>query len=342
MASVRERNGRFTGLYRDAGGSQRSAGTYDTKRQALSAAKKAEKGIMPVKDEPVYASKVRGKPTVASYSSQWFDGHPMAPHTRYVYEQMIRVHILPVLGMLALSAVTTADIRRMFRALEAKGTSHALLAKIKTVLSSMLQTAAEDGLIAVNPVRGVRFQAAPPARRRALTADEWKRVRKYLTGEWLLLCDLVVATGCRLEEALGIRPGDIHGGVWTIARTRAEIDGRFHYQERTKTGRTRQVPVDGDLAARLVANGPFSEFLLDTFRLCHWYPACKAAGLDWRPAPRDMRRSHATWAREAGIPVDVIGRQLGHTRQETTTIYLDYRGEVSTEVSDAVRRALAS
>ena len=28
----------------------------------------------------------------------WLANHPMAPHTRYVYEQMVRKHIVPALG----------------------------------------------------------------------------------------------------------------------------------------------------------------------------------------------------------------------------------------------------
>ena len=37
MASTRERNGRFISLYRDKTGHRRSAGTFDTKREALKA-----------------------------------------------------------------------------------------------------------------------------------------------------------------------------------------------------------------------------------------------------------------------------------------------------------------
>jgi hypothetical protein len=42
--------------------------------------------------------KVRGKITVASYSRQWFGSHPMSPHTKCVYDAILRVHILPTLG----------------------------------------------------------------------------------------------------------------------------------------------------------------------------------------------------------------------------------------------------
>lgn len=169
MASVRERNGRFTGLYRDAEGRQRSAGSYPTRTEAKKAARAAEGGRLPVKAEAALPLKVRGKITVASYSMQWFGSHPMSPHTKYVYDAILRVHILPTLGGRAMADVTTADIRSYFRSLEARETSAALGKKIKTVLSSMFQTAAEDGVIPVNVVRGVRFQATPPKRRRALT-----------------------------------------------------------------------------------------------------------------------------------------------------------------------------
>ena len=89
--------------------------------------------------------------------------HPLSPHARYVYEQILRVHILVALGRRVLADVTTADIRGYFRQLETQGTSQALGKKIKTVMSAMFQTAAEDGLIPANVVRGVRFQAAPAA-----------------------------------------------------------------------------------------------------------------------------------------------------------------------------------
>jgi len=182
MASTRKRGTKYMGLYRDADGNQRSAGSYPTQKAAKAAAVLAEAGVMPVKTEAAMPAKIRGKATVASYAMEWFPAHPMAPHTAYVYEQVLRKHIIPAVGGRVLADVTSADIRAYFRTLEKAGTSKALLAKIKTVLSRMFQTACEDRRIPYNPVRGVKFQAVPPKRRRALTADEWRRVRKYLTN----------------------------------------------------------------------------------------------------------------------------------------------------------------
>ena len=42
MASARQRDGRWTGLYRDGQGRQRSGGTFDTKTAALKHARTAE------------------------------------------------------------------------------------------------------------------------------------------------------------------------------------------------------------------------------------------------------------------------------------------------------------
>ena len=343
MASVRPRGKKFMGLYRDASGSQKSAGSFSTEKEALKAARLAEAGVSPVKPEVVYAKAIRGKVTVASYSITWFGNHPMAPHTAYVYDQVLRVHILPALGRRVLADVTAADIRQLFRSLEAQGTSQALGKKIKTVLSSMFQTAAEDGLIPANVVRGVRFNATPPKRRRALTVDEWRRVRKYLTGEHRLLCDVVMSCGARIEEVMAMETGDIADGVWTISRVRNQVDGQFSTKDKTKAGRTRTARLGPELVERIMERGPgrvFKDFRLDTFRQCHWYPACRMAEIGWKPAPRDLRRSFATLARAQGVDLETTRILLGHASLATTDGYLAERPEVSNDAYLVVQRAL--
>src|SRR5580693_9031187 len=65
MASTRTRNGRIIGLYRDAQGRQKSAGTWPTQAEALKAAKHAEALANPPETTMVYASEKRGHRTVA-------------------------------------------------------------------------------------------------------------------------------------------------------------------------------------------------------------------------------------------------------------------------------------
>ena len=331
------------GLYRDADGRQRSAGSHPTEKAALKAARLAEAGVSPVKPELVYRKTVRGKATVASYAYEWLALHALSAHARYVYEQMLRKHIIPALGGLVLADVTAADIKAYFRTLETAGTSQALGKKIKTVMSAMFQTAAEDRLCPVNPVRGVRFQAAPPKRRRPLTRDEWMRVRKYLVGEYRLFCDIQVSCGARFEEIRGLAADDITDGVWHVRRVRNEVNGEFSDRDQTKTGRDRWITMDPEIVEQIKAMGPgriFSDFRSDSFRQLAWYPACRAAGLDWKPAPRDLRRSFATMARSEGIDLEAVRVALGHTRLATTDVYLGERPEARDDAFLAVQRAL--
>lgn len=343
MASGRKRGKTWMGLYRDADGCQKSAGSFPTEKAALKAARLAEAGVPVIKSETVYNAKVRGKATVASYAYEWLPNHPLSAHARYVYEQVVRVHIVPALGMLVLANAGASDIKAYFRTLEAKGTSKALLAKIETVMSAMFQAAAEDGKIPFNPVRGVRFHADPPKRRRALTASEWMKVRRYLTGEYRLFCDIQVSCGARIEEIRGLEADDIEGDVWHVARTRAEVNGEFITQKRAKTGRGRDIMMDPEIVEQIKAMGPgriFTDFRSDSFRQLVWYPACRAAQLDWKPAPRDLRRSFATWAREGGADLETVRVALGHAHLATTDIYLAERPGVGTEALEAVRKAL--
>ena len=342
MASVRRRGKKFMGLYRDAEGHQRSAGSFETKKEALKAARGAEAGVMPVKTEFVYANKVRGKVTVAAYASQWLPNHPLSPNARSVYEQMMRKHILPSLGSRVLADVTAADVRAMFRAYEADNTSRALGAKIKTVLSAMFQTAAEDGLILANVVRGVRFQAAPPKRRRALSADEWFRVQEHLVGDDRLFAEVQMATGARVEEIRGMDTGYIADGVWHVCRVRNQVKSKFITRDTTKTGRDRFIPMGAEIVAKIMERGPgrvFPDVSRETYRK-RWRTACKAAGLDWYPAPRDVRRTFATLARAGGADLEAVRVALGHTRISTTDQYLGERPESRGEALQAVQKAL--
>ena len=343
MASARERNGRFTALYRDTDGKQKSASTFATRKEALKAARLAEAGMYTVKTEAAYPIRVRGKVTVASYVSEWLPAHRLSPHAREKYGQIISRHVIPALGARVLADVTAADIRAYFRVLEGQNASGALLAKVKTVMSAMFQTACEDRLCPVNPVRGVRYTAPPPKRRRALTAQEWVLLREHLTGEHRLFCEVQMATGARIEEILGMETTDISDGEWHVQRVRNDVKGEFVSRDMTKNGRTRAVPMDDpDLVKRIMERGPgrvFADVLHDTRRKA-WRRACKAAGLDWYPAPRDLRRTFATLARAGGADLEAVRVQLGHRRIATTDLYLGERPEARGEALQAVRKAL--
>ncbi len=126
MASARQRDGRFTALYRDRDGRQRSAGTYDTKSAALKAARAPEAieatgaDARQVLSEPVmfYRSEKKGKPTVAGYAPDWLTGHRLEPTSRATYGCMVK-HIISGLGTVTLAELDAPKVRTFIRTLEA-------------------------------------------------------------------------------------------------------------------------------------------------------------------------------------------------------------------------------
>ena len=86
MASTRTRNGRIIGLFRDAQGRQKSAGTWPTQAEALKAAKHAEALANPPEMTLIYPSEKRGKVTVAGYLPGWLEGHRLEDSSREGYQ----------------------------------------------------------------------------------------------------------------------------------------------------------------------------------------------------------------------------------------------------------------
>ena len=86
----------------------------------------------------------------------------MAKSTRDRYQGVIGNYLLPAFGDLCLRDLTTLNIQRYISNLAASPLSHESKDKIRDVLSSMLGSAVQYGLLVKNPVEGVRL---PPERR---------------------------------------------------------------------------------------------------------------------------------------------------------------------------------
>ncbi|HEY5957407.1 MAG TPA: tyrosine-type recombinase/integrase, partial [Polyangiaceae bacterium] len=161
-------------------------------------------------------------------------------------------------------------------------------------------------------------------RERALTEAEVTELLVQMpTSAWRALVCLFVALGCRLSEALRLRPEDIEtvvevakdeqgspirdeqGNAVSIEKLLVWIDGK------KTVGACRVVPVLScygsllKLALPELPIGPISNFSR-TFTI-----ACKRARIE-RCSPNDLRRTHATLAGSRGIPDEVIAKLLGH------------------------------
>ena len=117
MASARLRGRKWSGLYRDADGRQKSAGSYDTEEEALARAQVAELDANPPRPVAVYRQEVRGKITVAGYAPGWLEGQELLEKNSVEIARSALKRIIPHLGAMTRDEVTPDDVRRMLAAL---------------------------------------------------------------------------------------------------------------------------------------------------------------------------------------------------------------------------------
>lgn len=325
----------YRALYRDKEGRQHSGKSFKTKKEAQHdygrLKSEVNRGLYPwMPQVDVYSTTKRGSLTVAGWAEAWLPGHQIAAHTRDNYAAILKNHVLPELGSKVLSDVQLADIRRWFRRLEDEGKSGALRKKIKAVSQAAFQAAVEDGKLAWNPMRDVKIKTEAPPRRKAMTRAEFESLLEATPEHYRLLLRTIVSTGARFEEAIALRAEDIDGQTVFIRRTVQRLARGSEVKNCTKNGKSREVKITQALSAeiRLAANHdgwiftePDGGFISRNFRRNVWLPAMKKAGLEGF-APRDLRRTHATWLRQGGASLEVVRDQLGHSNVAITDTYL--------------------
>jgi integrase len=335
MASTRVRNSRFIGLYRDAQGRQKSAGTFDTEHQALKAGKHAEALANPPEIEMAYRTEKRGKVTVAGYGPGWLEGHRLEASSREGYTSRLK-HIIRELGTKTLAEIEPADVRAFLRKLERSGLSSGTVRHIRTTLNEMFKCAVIDGLIDRNPCDGTKVK--PESNREMLIATpaQAKVIRAAIGPAYKVLVEAMFATGMRYSELMALRPQDIEisGDVAVIKAGRSvmiEVAGKPLHRDYGKTkNSSRDVNVSADLGRRMIDGArhgwifraPRGGYLNRSNFRGNWKRACAAASV---PALRvhDARHSHASWlANDPQTPLANVRDRLGHSSLAVTSRYI--------------------
>lgn len=148
-----------------------------------------------------------------------------------------------------------------------------------------------------------------------MTKTETQDLLRAMTGVGRDVVEFMAHTGCRVSEALQMRVEDVDesnatASVPTLKRRKAV---------------RRDVVVDRDYAKRLASRAPGR--LFGVTRQGVWKAmrqAARAIGLDPRRAhPHALRHGFAIRQVEAGVPVPVLRKWLGHASLSATLVYVD-------------------
>jgi integrase len=213
---------------------------YRTKAEAQTKVRAAvhelDKGKKPVLDE-----RLRYGP----YLTDWLENviRPRRRASTYRgYESKARIHIIPGLGHLRLTAITSVDLDRFFQKKLDEGLSGQTVSHLRAVVRASLSNAVKKKLVADNEAKLTDGVAVDHHEVAALAPDAARAILDAVRGDRLEALYLVaLASGCRQGELLGLRWADVSFTEGTIAVTGAlQRSAHEFVRVEPKTARSRR------------------------------------------------------------------------------------------------------
>jgi integrase len=294
MGFVRKQpNGRWRACWREPTGTQKSK-SFETKRAASAHLAEIESSI----NRGNYVDPHAGKRKFGPYAEAWLKGRNDELATAARDASVMRVHILPRWGSVALGKVEHSAVQRWVTDLGQRR-SRATVAEALRLTSAVMRSAVRDRIIAFNPCEDVRL----PKRRRTDSTPVITPERLVddllpeIPHRYRALVALAGGTGLRWGECIGLRwdAVDLDAGEVQVARVIVEVSGQLYLKPypKSKAGR-RTVPM-APYAWRAMREhgrtfpaGPAGEVFRNrlgelpkrtSFRVRVWRPALVRAGL---------------------------------------------------------------
>lgn len=357
--TIRKRkDGRFEGRFTGPDG-RRHYVLAPTHKETLERLRRA------MSEAEVRSKPTDGRLTVAAYLERWLETsvRPRCkPTTTASYAETVRRYITPHLGRIALAKLRPEDVRAMLAALATTNLSPTTQRYAYSVLRIALGRAYKDEVI----LRNVAEMVDPPAKARVtiepLSLDDTRAFLSSLAETRLgALYTTAIATGLRQGELLALRWDDVDLDR-SLLRVRHTLErGTRTLTEPKTAGSVRDVPLSEFAVVALrgwatrqkrdrLAAGPAWEegglvFTtprgrpLDGVNVTHDLQATlERAGLR-RQRFHDLRHLNATLMLDAGVPIEVVSRNLGHSSIRTT---VDTYGHITDERRRAAAERLDS
>ena len=253
----RQKGVRYRGIYKAADGRYRSAGTFSTEERALEVAKEAERRAAEVIGGAAGGLDpgIRATRTIKEYAPLFLRHHLVEGNTKDTYADTLRLHVVPFLGGCRVAETDRTVARNYITALLEEGRSANTIRQAKVVLCAMFGMAVADGYLDYNPFHDVKIPKVPGRRAiKIATPEQYLKVRDCLpTKSAQVFSTLLVSSGIRFCEAIGLQPGDFdfEAGILEVARSVVKVSRQHHphgktflVRDYTKNGQTRRLKLD--------------------------------------------------------------------------------------------------
>lgn len=278
---------------------------------------------------------------------------PLRPRVRELYEGQLRLHINPKLGHTPLGRRTPAAVRSWYASMLDDGPGASTTAKCYRLLRAILNTAADDGLIASNPctIRGAGVENA--AERKIPSIDQVFALAEAVTSRHRALILVAAFSGLRRGELFGLRRSDIdlEARTVTVELQRQQLANGQHVIGPPKTNagrRTVALPPEAfdELRKHLdsftgpdpdawaftgAKGGPLREAVWQH----EWAEARARVGVPQLHF-HDLRHVIATLAAATGAGVKEIMYRIGHSSPQAALRYQHATARRDTAIAEGI------
>lgn len=311
---------------------------------AVSWKSSAQQGLDPTRAR----QQERSAPTMNDLCDEYVRRHGSRKRSGFEDQRKIDVVIKPRIGALRVKDVSQLDVEALHRGMKDRPYEGN---RVLALLSKMFSLAEKWGWREGNPAQGVE-KFAEEKRERFLSRDELVRLDSALTAYAEERGDLTAqdaADAIRLLLLTGCRSGELLSATWS----QFDLEKAMWTKpsSHTKTKKVHRVTLSAPAVALLnglwqrreVPNRYVFPGTGDQHR-----KSLKAAWSDIRIRAgiedvriHDLRHTSASLVLSAGVPLDIVGRVLGHTQAQTTLRYAHLSDEAGKAATDALGKVIA-
>lgn len=298
------------------------------------------------------------KVTVEKWVNAWLDDY-VSQHkltTQQSYRSLMKNHIIPNIGKMKLSQVSTGTIRRLFGQLANNGLAPSTIKSVKIAFSSCMTAAVESRIIKENPCHGAKVKKGEKKQLIFIDRDKFAafiaETKKHRFSNAVLF---LFQTGLRSSELRGLRWSDfdenkmelricrqiIRAGNKSIIQTPKDNEWRkislshetvniLKHQRtqqaelRLKYGPWKDTPITKDLVFRTRTGDVLPQYKV-YYTVKQIGEAIGIEGLH----PHSLRDSYAIAALRAGVDIKTISNNLGHADTSMTlNKYMEYTDDM--------------
>ncbi|MDR7278680.1 tyrosine-type recombinase/integrase [Catenuloplanes atrovinosus] len=351
-------SGRIQARYRGPDGIRRDApNTFLTEREATAWLTVIEAEILKGAWQPPEQQEIR----LAVYGKRWIAERKLQPRTREAYEDLFRLHIVPILGAAPLGALTPASIRTWRSKLLANGTTEPQAVKAYSLLRAILNTAIkEDEIIRQNPCRIPGYGRYHTPERPTATVAQVLALAAQMPPRFAALVVTAAFSGARWGELVALRRADYDpaNGTLRIHRKLAALKGELVFGPPKSAAGRRVVTlpaiartaleehlkehVDADDEALIFTGDKGALLRTGNFRRAvKWETALKKAEMPTGFHFHDLRHTGNTLAASTGASTRELMVRMGQSSMRAALIYQHATNERDREIAEDMDKRIA-